>query len=144
MDPLTITTTVLGITARCLSTAKTLYSLRGKYQNASITITAIYSETTVIGVSLGKIQSIVLKHQESIASDFQTRPELESTFDSALTGCMLVYSILDDQVLRLSAGGESVFGRAAIVWNEDDMKELLQQIRGQQIALSLLIQMLEM
>ena len=57
---------------------------------------------------------------------------------------MLVYSILDDEVQRLSAGGESVFGRAAIVWNEDDMKELLQQIRGQQIALSLLIQMLEM
>jgi hypothetical protein len=146
MDPLTITTAALTISARCLTTAKTVYALRTKFKNAQVTISAIHSESTVIGASLGHLQNLVLKDPETLRSNFASRPELESAFDTALTGCALVYSVLDDEVKKL-LGDDNGSSRAAglkCVWKEDTMKELLQQIRGQQSALSLLIQGLQL
>jgi hypothetical protein len=144
MDPISITGTVLAITGKCLTTARTLYALREKYKDAQITITAIYSESRVIGASLGHIQSIILENPDSLQSNLKTRPELESIFDHALTGCMLVYSVLDEEVEKLNDNAESAWNRASAVWKEDTMKDLLQQIRGQQIAISLLVQVLQM
>jgi hypothetical protein len=144
MDPISITGTVLAITAKCLTTARTLYTLREKYKDAQLTITAIYSESRVIGASLSHIQSIILESPEVLHSNLQTRPELESIFDHALTGCMLVFSVLDEEVEKLNNNVESAWNRATAVWKEDTMKDLLQQIRGQQIAISLLIQVLQM
>jgi hypothetical protein len=140
MDPLTITSTVISISARCISTAKAVYSLREKYKEAQMTITAIYSETTVISASLGHIQGLTTKDPEALRSNFQSRPELEQTFDQALTGCVLVYSILDDEVQKLHHAADTAPGRVRYMWKEETMKELLQQIRGQQTALTLLIQ----
>jgi hypothetical protein len=144
MDPLSITTAVLTVTVRCLSTAKTLYGLREKYKDAQITISAIYSESRVIGASLGHIQSLVLRNPDALRSNLQARPELESTFEDALMGCMLMYSVLNEEVQKLNTNSESPWTRATAVWKEDAMRELLQQIRGQQTAISLLIQALQM
>ncbi len=66
------------------------------------------------------------------------------TFDQAITGCMLVYSVLEDEVQKLYARADSVSGRIRYLWREEAMKDLLHQIRGQQTALTLLIQALQM
>lgn len=144
MDPLSITGTVIAITAQCLSTAKTLYGLREKFKEAQFTISTIYSESRVIAASLSQVQMLVLKDPEHVQSDLETRPELESLFDNALTGCMVVYSALEKEIQDLNIHPSSVRERAAIVWKEDTMKGLLQQIQGQQGTLSLLIQTLQM
>jgi hypothetical protein len=143
MDPISITASVLGITSRCLSTAKTLYCLREKFKNSQMTISAIYSECTIISASLGHIQSLVLTNPEILRSNLQSRPELESVLDIALTGCVLVFSVLDDEVQTLNRGVGSMGTRVAHLWKEGTMSDLLTQIRGQQTALSLLIQALQ-
>jgi hypothetical protein len=146
MDPISITTAVLAISARCLTTAKAVSTLRDKFKGAQITISAIHSESTVISASLGHIQSLILKDPETLSSIFTSRPGLEGAFDTALTGCALVFSILDDEVQKLQGDGGEIGAaeKMKIVWKEETMKELLQQIRGQQTALSLLIQALQM
>jgi len=133
----------MSVIAACLHAAKDLYELRSRYSDASITITAIYSESMIISASLSQVQGLLLRDA------LQRKPDLRSAFDTALTGCMVVFSCLDDEVRGLigkAASGSDLdrMDRVRIVWKEDRMKELLQQLRGQQTALLLLIQGLQM
>jgi len=144
MDPLTITSAVICISSHCIQTAKAISGLRDKYKNAGMMITAIYTELTVVSASLGHIQGLISRDSASLESSLQSRPELRQTFDQALTGCVLIFSVLDDEVQKLYEGANKVVGRATYMWKEEAMKELLQQIRGQQSALTLLIQAFQM
>ena len=76
--------------------------------------------------------------------------DLLTTFDTALTGCMVVFTCLDQEIQKLSAPSSSSQSkltwrvRARLLWKEDKMKEYLSLIRGQQTSLSFLIQLLQM
>jgi hypothetical protein len=127
---------------QCIKSAKELYDLRSRYKDASVLITAIYSESMVIAASLSQVQNL-LQHDA-----LQNKPQLLETFDRALTGCRVVYGCLEEEVQELAAKAEDDHltrkDRAKFLWKEDTFKELLTQIRGQQSALSLLIQGLQM
>ncbi|EON63495.1 hypothetical protein W97_02723 [Coniosporium apollinis CBS 100218] len=150
MDPLTITASVLSITTRCIHIAKDLSDLREKFKDAQMMISAICSESTVISASLAHIQTIVLSNPDALTTQLQFRPELEGAFDTALTGCMMVFSVLQDEVQSLTSSSKSASKdigwsiKAKYLWKEESMKDLLQQLRGQQTALTLLIQALQM
>ncbi|KAF2669340.1 hypothetical protein BT63DRAFT_258973 [Microthyrium microscopicum] len=149
MDPITITTTVVKLTASCLSTAKALNTLRNQFNDAPMTIVSICSETTVIAASLSQIQSLVLT-RDNISSILRQRPEFASALDTALVGCMVLFSCLDEEVRRLSrstspAARAITFGfrdKVRALWNNDRLKELLDALRGQQTSITLLIQLL--
>ncbi|OIW24754.1 hypothetical protein CONLIGDRAFT_105519 [Coniochaeta ligniaria NRRL 30616] len=147
MDPLTISGTVLGIAVKCVTVARDLSTLRDKYMHASLTISAICSESAVVNAALCKLQSLFSQPQDEGFVQFQSRPELASACDTALTGCTLLYSCLDDEVqsLRIQAQANATVEltwsqKSKVVWKDSTMKELLQQIRGQTSALSLLLQ----
>lgn len=146
MDPLTISTTVLSIAGRCVTVARELSALRDKYKHASLTISAICSESAVVNAALCKLQDLFDDTHDGEAFErFQSRPDLAAACDTALTGCTLLYSCLNDEVRSLqvaseTAGGLSRTQKAKTLWKEDTMKELLQQIRGQTAALNLLLQ----
>ena len=127
---------------QCIQSAKQLYDLRERYKDASVLITAIYSESMVIAASLSQVQNL-LQHDA-----LQQKPQLLETFDRALTGCRIVYGCLDEEVRDLVDKVERndlrFKDRARYLWKEDTFKELLTQIRGQQSALTLLIQGLQM
>ncbi|KAF1947094.1 hypothetical protein EJ02DRAFT_334893 [Clathrospora elynae] len=127
---------------QCIQSAKQLYDLRCRYKDASILITAIYSESMVIAASLSQVQNL-LQHD-----GLQRKPQLLETFDRALTGCRIVYGCLEEEVIDLVVKAETedlgFKDRARFLLKEDTFKELLTQIRGQQSALSLLIQGLQM
>jgi hypothetical protein len=127
---------------QCIQSAKQLYDLRSRYKDAAVLITAIYSESMVIAASLSQVQNL-LQHDA-----LQSKPQLLQTFDSALTGCRVVYGCLEEEVRDLVAKAQAddlkFKDRARYLWKEDTFKELLTQIRGQQSALSLLIQGLQM
>ena len=127
---------------QCIQSAKQLYELRSSFRDASVLITAIYSESMVIAASLSQVQNLL--QYETL----QNKPQLLETFDRALTGCRIVYGCLQDEVQDLVAkvgNNDLKFkDRAKFAWKEDNFKELLTQIRGQQTTLSLLIQGLQM
>jgi hypothetical protein len=150
MDPLSITASVAGIATACLATAKTLNDLRNKYLDAQMTIAAICSETAVVGATLAKIQGILLGNPQVLKAEIEGIPgsEIQNTFDVALTGCSVIYSCLDVEVqkLRKAAGGASDPGwaeKAKFLWKEDRMKELLENLRGQEISITLLVSILQ-
>ncbi|KAF2145327.1 uncharacterized protein K452DRAFT_355813 [Aplosporella prunicola CBS 121167] len=151
MDPVTalgLTSSVVEITAHCLKAATALDELRQKYESAERTITAFCAESTGISASLSQVQSLLLRDPVNDPSYLKNRPELLPAFDTALTGCEVVYACLDEEIQRLVLGAVNTDNltwkvKARFVWKEDVMKELLQQLRGQQAALNLLIQALQ-
>jgi hypothetical protein len=74
--------------------------------------------------------------------------DCRSTFDSVLTGCLIVFSVLDDELRKLSPWDEeppmSWLQRLNVLWNEQIMVDVLEQMRGQHGALGLLVQILQM
>lgn len=148
MDPLSITASVTALTSSCLKTAKAIGDLREKFKYAQTTISALYAESTVICASLSQIQNLVLCRPEALRSQMRERSDLIATFDIAVTGCMVIYAILDDEIQGvLSSYSDTDMGwvdKAKFLWKEDFMRDLLQQLRGQQHAIALLIQTLQM
>ncbi|KAI4945749.1 hypothetical protein J4E91_007662 [Alternaria rosae] len=131
-----------GIIGASIQSAKELYDLRLKYKDASVLITAIYSESMIIAASLSQVQNLLQNDA------LREKPQLLETFDRALTGCRVVYGCLEEEVrdLRVKAENDNLKfkDKAKFVFKEDAFRELLTQIRGQQSALSLLIQGLQM
>ncbi|EAT83604.2 hypothetical protein SNOG_09412 [Parastagonospora nodorum SN15] len=142
MEPISAVIGIMAALPQAIQSAKELYDLRSRYKDASVLITAIYSESMVIAASLSQVQNL-LNHDA-----LQSKPQLLETFDRALTGCRVVYGCLEEEVRDLVVKAEAddlkFKDRAKFLWKEDTFKELLTQIRGQQSALSLLIQGLQM
>ncbi|KAK3384860.1 hypothetical protein B0H63DRAFT_522207 [Podospora didyma] len=134
MYPVTITTTIFGIATKCVSVTKQLSDLRGKFAHATLTITAICTESSLINASLSRLQDLFLTRQNEVFGRFQGRPELASSCDTALTGCMLLYSCLHEEVkvlhdVIMERGELTTTQKVLAVWKESEMKELLLQIR---------------
>ena len=148
MDPLSIAMSVASLTASCVQTGKILRDLKGRFQNASLTIAAICTETTIISASLSRIQSWMLSNPDGLSDKLGARPDLEATLDQALTGCYVVFDVLQAELEKLTVNGEprsSDLGLKAkfrYMWSEGTMQEILTQLRGLQTALTLLFQLL--
>ncbi|KAJ4353881.1 uncharacterized protein N0V89_005611 [Didymosphaeria variabile] len=142
MDPVSSAIGVIAAIPQCIEAAKQLYDLRERFDQAAILITAIYTESMVVAASLSQIQSLLQ------GTTLQNKPELRNTLDQALTGCWVVYQCLDEEVRDLARKVDvndlRKRDRARFLLKEANFKELLQQIRGQQSALGLLIQGLQM
>jgi len=127
---------------------KRLHDLKEKYDDTPVIIASICAESTVISASLAHIQSLLLQ-RDDLASVWQSRAELPLVLDQALTGCMVIFSCLDAEIRRITSK-TSVAGlikwraRLRMLWNETHLNELLRSIRGQQSAITLLIQLLQM
>ena len=109
---------------------------------------AISTEATVISASLSQMQHLILTKQNP-EQLLRSRPEIAATLDTSLTGCMVLFSCLDDElreVSRHARGTNSLSWRGKIktAWKQDKFQELLDGIRGQQTAINTLIQLLQM
>jgi len=150
-DPLSIIGSIVGMTAACVQSAKALHKLRGAYLDADLTVSAICCECTIMSASLSKIQAKLLTR--SITDDGDEGNggmAVRSTLETALTGCLVIVSVLEREIGLLcppglsGTGGLDWVARVKMMWKEDVMKELLGHLRGQQTGLALLLQLLDM
>lgn len=77
-----------------------------------------------------------------------SKPELSYAIDAALIGCMVVFSCLEEETRKITAtssktGAISWRGKARIAWNHEKLQELLDGLRGQQLAINLLVQLVQ-
>jgi hypothetical protein len=109
---------------------------------------AISSEIAVISASLSQIQTLILSKQDPEML-LRSRPEIAATLDTTLTGCMVLFSCLDEEIQNVSryAREHNAFswkGKMRVFWKQETFQELLDGIRGQQMAINTLIQLLQM
>ncbi|KAI9811245.1 MAG: hypothetical protein M1827_005577 [Pycnora praestabilis] len=147
MDPLSIAFAVAPLVGSATKIAKTLYDLYGKYKGVSGTLGSLAAECMTLSAGLSQIQNLALSNPDSLSSRREDKSRLLTVIDNALTGCSMVLRVLDDKVGKL-AGKEhdslSFKDKLQILFNEDTIKEFLDQVRGQQIALNLLLTALQM
>jgi cell division control protein 24 len=149
MDPLSIPASVAGLTSICITIVKKLGDVVSKFKSASLVVKSLQSEAKIISVSLSQLQSILLDDADAVPSQALLQPEVLSSVDTALTGCSITLSCLEDEirslVAKLALDEELGFvDRAEVVLKDDKFKELSQQLRGQYSALSILLHGLQM
>lgn len=99
--------------------------------------------------ALSQIESLLRKDENAVLARFEEQPALAAAFDTSLVGCAMLYSCLESEVHDLDTalrqtGALDWRRKFKAVWKQDEMTNLLQQIRGQEVALSLLLQGLQM
>ncbi|KAM5352791.1 hypothetical protein ACJ41O_005513 [Fusarium nematophilum] len=135
------------LTATCLGTCKKLSDLAGSYEDVPVVIAMICSESTVISIALSQLQMHILKRQD-LSQAWASRSEVLMAFETALTGCMVVFSCLEAETRQLQLQtskptGLRVWTKLRFMWNQDRLKELLGALRGQQTSINFLLQVLE-
>jgi hypothetical protein len=90
--------------------------------------------------SLSRIQAFLLSSEDPKAF-IRSRPDIAAILDSSLTGCAVLFSCLDEEIRKVSASAD---GHDTLAWKNDTFKELLDGLRGQQLAITLLLQLLQM
>ncbi|KAK3326709.1 hypothetical protein B0H66DRAFT_513301 [Apodospora peruviana] len=148
MDPLSITASIAGIAGVCMQAAGSLDTLRSKFQNAHVTITALSSQCRAIRTGLSQLQVLVMQNHT-----IRDRADIMLTLDTTLTGCLVVLTCFEDSLDKLSDAAALMekpnivrkwWTRTRIVWNETEMKEYLSLLQGQQSAVAFLVQVLHM
>jgi hypothetical protein len=125
-----------------------LYELREHFKYADLTIVSICSESTIISASLSQLQFLVLR-TNNLQNVLKARPELAAALDTALIGCAALYSCLEMETKRMRlatalAGNSTWKSKAKMIWSKDQLKELLDSLRGQQTAINTIISLLQM
>ncbi|KAF5571510.1 GTPase-activating of the rho rac family (LRG1) [Fusarium phyllophilum] len=143
MDPLSIASSVVGLTATCLATCKKLHDLAGEFQDVPAVIAMICSESTIIGIGLSQLQMKILQ-RDDLAQAWASKTEIWTVFETALTGCMIVFSCLEAETRSLRSENPGLWAKIKFIWNQDRLKELLVGLRGQQSSITFLLNLLEL
>ena len=87
-------------------------------------------------LALSHVYWLVNSNAELLSSQLDAQGPLAETFDVALTGCTVTFSLLDAELQKLcqqSKEKESFSARRIrFVWNEDLARSLLDNMRGLQ------------
>jgi hypothetical protein len=147
MDPISFIGTLASagaIIGAITKVAHTLASLRGRFNEADITLRLLLAELSAVKAALVQVEDWANYN----ASNGPVQQELAIGFSDSLEGCQLAMDLLDEEVTRLAGGfvnSEDDFGaRMRTVWSESSMKEHHQRLHGQIAALQLLLQAVQM
>jgi hypothetical protein len=141
MDPLSITTSVATLLISAVRVIRAASALWSQYKDAAFMLSAISSECTVINTSLAMLQSLMVSNLENLRS--RMTETVLSTFEVALMGCAMTISVIEEELGELFVKGDNgdmKARRIKYVMDQEHLKEMLQQIRGQQIGVTLLLQ----
>lgn len=149
MDPLSIPMAVITLIGTSVEIARATNHLHDKYKHAQLTIASISLECSIISTSLTCIQQHMQRASDSADRQISDSSDLREVFSYALTGCNILFEALVDEIDRLLQGAsdDGKLGwktRSRYIWKEGTMNDLLGQLRGQQTALTSLMQALQM
>jgi hypothetical protein len=141
MDPLSITVSVSTLLVTAAKVIRAASDLRSQYKDAAFMLSAISSECTVINTSLAMLQSLMVSNLDNLRS--RMTDHVMSIFEVALMGCALTMGVVEDELSGLlvkDEDGNLKARRIKYMMDQVHLKEMLQQIRGQQIGVTLLLQ----
>lgn len=144
MDPLTITTSVLTLVTRSISAVQTCQAYAAKYQIADLSIAAIRTECASIRIALLQIQNLIAQsHGRNV--QHQVEAYVLEEYETVLSACSLTFSLLSEKLESLGFNGlnerheSDVVSKLNFVWKGSTMESIRQSIRGQAIAITLLL-----
>ena len=144
MDPLTIAVSVSSLLIATARVSSTIHDIAGKASRASTTLTAISAECSIVSSTLSQVENLVKSDPNAINSKLSESvspnpevPSLEDNLRNALTSCDVTIVALSDTLEKCTAkSGRSFLGKAKFLWNEQELQERLQTLRGLNQALT--------
>ncbi|KAF1986636.1 hypothetical protein K402DRAFT_463548 [Aulographum hederae CBS 113979] len=158
MDPLSLTVSLTSLLATSTKLISLANDLRAKYKSTALTMASIAAECSTVTVALTQLQMLIRGHDARYWRAGGREDVLKSVEAVALgVGCTL--SVLEGFVEGLASEGEDAereakeknlkgkelgrWEKAMFVFNEEEVKALLGQMRGYQSSLSLLLNVLQ-
>ncbi|CZR58515.1 uncharacterized protein PAC_08407 [Phialocephala subalpina] len=144
MDPFSITTGVLTLVTRSISAVQTCTTFATKYQLSDLSIAALRTECASIRVAPLQIQNLIPRNDgNDIRQPFE-QYVLEE-YDAVLSACSLTFSLLNERLESLGLNGlnarneSDTASNLRFLWTEPTMETIRQGIRGQAVAITLLL-----
>jgi hypothetical protein len=147
MDPVSawgVITGALQVVQIIGQTIQGLSALRGKYQNADLTIRSMIGELSTIKSAITQLHDWATYNAEVSPS----HAEYEESLGVAIDGCRAIMEVLSEKVAEMiNPGGQAdptmalaFKARVKVLWNEDVMTSLQERLHSQVRALNLLLQ----
>ena len=137
-----------GLVGGCLQALQAYTGFQSSYGAIELTIASMKTQCSCMGIVLSEIRNL-LNHDKNRISRFHQGTQLREQFDFVLGACLVVFAILREKLDRLIGNDEpserrfSVMEKVKLVWNQQEMKDLLQNIQGQAFAVNLLLSALQ-
>lgn len=146
-DPVSIAAGVVGLVAQSIKAAQTVQTYFGKYRIADLSIASTCTECSAIRIALLQIQDLLTQNKSTSQADAKDSFTAYAfkEYEGVLGACSVTFSVLNERLTELNVqsldkNSESSFkSKLKAVWNDDEMNLLRQNIRGQAIAINLLL-----
>ena len=137
--------------AGCTKIIKFLHGVN-QYKNTPLTMASIATERFAIHESLAQLQYLDLSNLDSLGAP--RSQQIMGSIEAFLLGCNMTLSVTDEYTMELqkqlgaslteSSRDMGALSRSRLVWKENEMKELLQQLRGYQTGLTNILTTVQM
>ena len=145
-DPVTVVAIAIangatGLALKCASVAKSLNDLTNKHRKANLAIMAMNQELDTIGAVWSRITDWS-RHTTAESSEYELLNRLHKSLECG----QLVTSALKDDLLPYRGGTKKLgfVRRSKAIWNENLSQARQDRIPGQVVAVSLLIQVIQL
>ena len=138
--------------AGCTKIIKFLHGVRNQYKNTPLTMASIATECFAIHESLAQLPYLDLSNLDSLG--VPRSQQIMGSIEAFLLGCNMTLSVIDEYTMELeeqlgaplaeSSRDMGTLSRLRLVWKENEMKELLQQLRGYQTGLTNILTTVQM
>jgi hypothetical protein len=141
MDPTIITAAVSSILLIIAKSGQQLARVRDKYKNYQSALNMIQTECTALAAAMDQIQTLFAGGSRWAAN---LPNALIEAFDLSLKAAATTMAVLQEEIDELLIAAvitqaNRIRDKTAYVWKEQLMADLLQQLRGESNALSLLL-----
>jgi hypothetical protein len=121
-----------------------LCEIRKAWKHAPVTVDTLCEQLKLTAASLSQIQSLLLSGTDVL----RDKPDLVDAFDTTLTSCLVLSTSLDMYTLKIKKGalrGDKMTWKMKFttLWDEVEIKELLQHLHTQQGGISVLVDLLQ-
>jgi hypothetical protein len=142
MDPLSITTSVTALAALCGQVVMLCSRIPGRQASIHRTLINLKKEVSTYQTSLCLIEELLIDQDSVLAKILGAKNEWTESFDTALSGCSITISILISMLENIIA---SCTGSSFnFTLKEQDLKDLIGELRGQNQGVQLLLQTLQL
>jgi len=140
MEPLSAIASASALAFAAIKAARALSGLRDCYEKAGPVLASINSECTALHIALTQLQRLALSGL--FFERLTSQPHFGDSLDLVLLSSVQTFSALDEEIRIMTQSlnqKQNLFQRLKYVWNEEAMREILQQLRCQQNTINLLL-----
>lgn len=138
---------MIGLVAQTVKGVQTIQNYASKFRIADMTIDSTRTECTTIRIALLQIQSLLTRNGTTpeVDSDNTFTAYALEEYEGVLGACSTAFSVLNERLEMMNLERLDKYNRSGFkakfkaVWNDDEVALLRQNIRGQAIAINLLL-----